>query len=317
MRADARVLVIGAVNVDLVVAADRLPGPGETVLGAGVQSHGGGKGANAAVAAARAGAQVRYCGAVGDDDTGIRALEELRAEGIDITDVTVVEGVSTGTALIVVAPGGENQIAVGAGANAFVAPDAVHAAVRRAADWAGCVLISTEISAQAVAAAVQSAADHGLRCVLNTAPVSPELAALLPLAPIVTPNTYELNDLYRLVQTGQQSSDSATITDKAVAVAAQTTAPLVVTLGSDGVLVVDADGSTTAVPALFTADVRDATGAGDTFNGVLATALAEGKPLVAASIRGTTAASLSVRSVGARAGMPSRAAIDAALTPAE
>ena len=123
------VIVVGAINVDLVVAAPRLPGPGETVVGGGLQTFGGGKGANAAVAAARAGAIVRLIGAVGDDDTGAAALAELRGEGIDVDDVAVLAGESTGVALIVVDDHGENQIAVGAGANAAI--DAAH--VRRSA----------------------------------------------------------------------------------------------------------------------------------------------------------------------------------------
>ena len=128
-----RLLVVGAVNVDLVVATDRLPGPGETVVGPTVTRHGGGKGANAAVAAARAGAGVRYCGAVGSDDMGASALAELRDSGVDVTDVDVLDGVATGMALIVVDPHGENQIAVGAGANAVLDADEVRAAVDRAA----------------------------------------------------------------------------------------------------------------------------------------------------------------------------------------
>ncbi|MFR9807344.1 PfkB family carbohydrate kinase [Pseudonocardia sp. RS010] len=306
-----RVLVVGAVNVDLVVHAERLPGPGETVVGPGVERHGGGKGANAAVAAARAGAEVRYCGAVGADDTGDGALAELRAEGIDVTDVAVLEGVATGVALIVVDGRGENQIAVGAGANAAVDPAAVRAAVARSADWAGCVLVSTEIPPDAVATAVETAAEHGLACVLNPAPVAPGLVDLLGLTPVVTPNRSELRDLYALVGKGATDSETA---EMAAAVADRTGAPVVVTLGGDGVLVVDPQRGTTPLPAPPT-DVRDTTGAGDTFNGVLAAALAAGAAVPEAAARGVAAASLSVGTVGARAGMPRAAAIDGATGP--
>lgn len=302
-----RVVVVGAVNVDLVVRADRLPGPGETVVGPGVERYGGGKGANAAVAAARAGAEVRYCGAVGADDTGSGALAELRAEGIDVEDVAVLSDVATGVALIVVDGGGENQIAVGAGANAAVDPAAVRAAVARSADWAGCVLVSTEIPPEAVAAAVETAAAHGLSCVLNPAPVAAGLVDLLGLGPVVTPNRSELRDLYALV--GEGAGETA---EMAAAVAARTGAPVVVTLGGDGVLVVDPERGPTALPAP-SAEVRDTTGAGDTFNGVLAVALAAGAPVGEAAARGVAAASLSVGTVGARSGMPSGAAIDRAV----
>ncbi|WP_103384666.1 PfkB family carbohydrate kinase [Pseudonocardia dioxanivorans] len=305
-----RVLVVGAVNVDLVVHTDRLPGPGETVVGPGVARHGGGKGANAAVAAARAGAEVRYCGAVGADDTGTGALADLRAEGIDVTDVAVLEDVATGTALIVVDGRGENQIAVGAGANAAVEPAAVRAAVARSAEWAGCVLVSTEIPPEAVAAAVETTVAHGLACVLNPAPVAAGLVDLLRLGPVVTPNRSELRDLYALVEEGTAGS----VAEMATAVAALTGASVVVTLGGDGVLIVDPERGVTSLPAP-PADVRDTTGAGDTFNGVLAAALAGGAAVPEAVARGVAAASLSVGTVGARAGMPRAAAIDGATGP--
>ena len=305
-----RVLVVGAVNVDLVVHTDRLPGPGETVVGPGVARHGGGKGANAAVAVARAGAEVRYCGAVGADDTGTGALADLRAEGIDVTDVAVLEDVATGTALIVVDGRGENQIAVGAGANAAVEPAAVRAAVARSAEWAGCVLVSTEIPPEAVAAAVETTVAHGLACVLNPAPVAAGLVDLLRLGPVVTPNRSELRDLYALVEEGTAGS----VAEMATAVAALTGASVVVTLGGDGVLIVDPERGVTSLPAP-PADVRDTTGAGDTFNGVLAAALAGGAAVPEAVARGVAAASLSVGTVGARAGMPRAAAIDGATGP--
>ncbi|WP_271215039.1 PfkB family carbohydrate kinase, partial [Pseudonocardia halophobica] len=253
---------------------------------------------------------VRYCGAVGADDTGTGALAELRAEGIDVTDVAVLKGVATGMALIVVDGRGENQIAVGAGANAAVEPAAVRAAVARSAEWAGCVLVSTEIPSEAVAAAVETAVAYGLACVLNPAPVTAELVDLLGLGPVVTPNRSELRDLYALVEEGTADS----VAEMAAAVAALTGASVVVTLGGDGVLIVDPERGATPLPAP-PATVRDTTGAGDTFNGVLAAALAAGAAVPEAAARGVAAASLSVGTVGARAGMPRAAAIDGATGP--
>lgn len=308
-----RLLVIGAVNADVVVAASRLPGPGETVVGPGAQRHGGGKGANAAVAAARAGAEVRYCGAVGADDTGRWLLDELCREGIDVTDVAVLDDVATGLALIVVDPAGENQIAVGAGANAAVSGATVQAAVARAAGWTDCVLVSTEISPDAVVAAVRSAAEHGMRCVLNPAPAIGALVELLPDVSVLTPNAAELADLYRGVAGEGIGKGGITVAEMALAVAARARTLVIVTLGGDGVLVADPDGATTALPAPEVGEVRDTTGAGDTFNGVFVSALAAGVSVVPAAVRGVTAASLSVGSVGARGGMPRGADIDAAL----
>jgi ribokinase len=305
---DARaVIVVGAINVDLVVVAPRLPAPGETVVGGGLQTYGGGKGANAAVAAARAGARVRLIGAVGADDTGSAASAELAAEGIDTSDVAVLPGESTGVALIVVDDHGENQIAVGAGANAAVTADHVRRCLRAALSGAGCVLISTEIPAAAVRAAVEEAAAAGVLCILNPAPVLPIIAELLHFGPIVTPNESELRDLVELL--GEAGSSAA---DEAATIVARSHRAVVVTQGGDGVLMADVDGPARRIPAP-PAVVRDTTGAGDTFNGVLAARLAAGDELATAVPVAVAAASLSVGEVGARGGMPTAEAIDAAM----
>lgn len=309
------VVVVGAINVDLVVAAPRLPGPGETVVGAGLERHGGGKGANAAVAAARAGASVLLVGAVGADETGAAALVELRADGVDTSGVAVLDGVATGVALIVVDGHGENQIAVGAGANAAVTADQVRAALAHALPTAGCVLVSTEIPGAAVAAAVEAAAAAGVRCVLNPAPVIPAVAGLLRHRPVLTPNSSESADLARLLDGAPADGEPAA--DDPVLASARTIvrcsrAPVVVTLGGDGVMLLTPDGEPERAPSRE-ATVRDTTGAGDTFNGVLAARLAAGDELGAAVRVATVAASLSVAHVGARTGMPCTAAIIAAL----
>jgi ribokinase len=304
----AVVIVVGAINVDLVVVAPRLPGPGETVVGGGLQTHGGGKGANAAVAAARAGASVRLIAAVGDDVTGAEALVELGREGIDITHVAVLAGESTGVALIVVDEHGENQIAVGAGANAALPVDHVTRSIRAALATAGCVLVSTEIPPDAVAAAVEEATAAGVVCVLNPAPVLPAVGELLRLGPIVTPNESELRDLLALLGEG----NGASAADGAANIVARSHQPVVVTQGGDGVLVVGVDSlpqHVAAPPAV----VIDTTGAGDTFNGVLAARLAAGAELAAAVPVAVCAASLSVSKEGARGGMPTEAAIEAAM----
>jgi ribokinase len=301
------VVVVGAINVDLVVAAPRLPGPGETVVGGGLQTFGGGKGANAAVAAARAGSTVRLIAAVGADDNGTAALAELRHEGVDVDDVDVLTGESTGVALIVVDDQGENQIAVGAGANAALTADHVRQCLRDALPSAGCVLVSTEIPAGAVAAAVEEAAAAGVVCVLNPAPVLPIVVDLLRLAPIVTPNASELRDL--AARLGQRVS---TAVDDASHVASRSHQAVVVTQGGDGVLVVETGMAARHVPSPRVV-VRDTTGAGDTFNGVLAARLAAGDELSAAVPYAVAAAALSVTRVGARGGMPATSAIEAAM----
>jgi ribokinase len=306
------VVVVGAINVDFVVTADRLPGPGETVVGPGLARHGGGKGANAAVAAARFGATVRLIGAVGGDDTGSGALAELRAEGVLVEDVAVLDGVPTGVALIVVDAEGENQIAVGAGANALVDPERVRAALRSALPDAGCVLVSTEIPPEAVAAAVEAATAAGVRCVLNPAPAIPVVADLLVHGPLLTPNATEAADLSAARTGAGPPGPADTALARARGLAERTGAPVVVTLGGDGVLVATPDGEAEHVAPRPTS-VRDTTGAGDTFNGVLAARLAAGDDVAGAVRTANVAASLSVTEVGARAGMPTQAAVRAAL----
>lgn len=301
------VLVVGAVNVDLVVTAARLPGPGETVVGSTVERHGGGKGANAAVAAARAGARVRYVGAVGDDDFGRAALAELRAEGVEVDAVVVRPDVATGVALIVVDEAGENQIAVGAGANGQVGAEDVRGAIEAAAPGLGCVLVSTEITEAAVRAAVEAASRAGVPCVLNPAPVTGVVAGLLHHGPLLTPNRGELSAVAEAAGIAA-SADHAAL---AGAVGEHTGAPVVVTLGGEGVLLVVPGAEPEHLPAR-PAEVRDTTGAGDTFNGVLAARLAAGDALSAAARVANLAAGLSVSAPGAREGMPGQAEIDAA-----
>jgi ribokinase len=295
------VAVIGAVNVDMVVAAATLPGPGETVVGPGVEQHGGGKGANAAVAAARSGATVRFVGAVGADDLGRGALAALEADGVRVDDVEILEDTSTGTALIVVDAHGENQIAVGAGANGRLDPERVRASLLAAGD-VGVVLVSTEIPDEAVAAAVGAACDLRVPCLINPAPVIPVVSDLLRCSPVLTPNAGELSVLAHSV-----GVPSGPPEDEARGLRARTGAPVVVTLGGDGVLVVDTD---TRRLAPVPTTVRDTTGAGDTFNGVLAARLAAGDELITAVATANRAAALSVASVGARAGMPTADVLD-------
>lgn len=310
-------VVVGAINVDLVVAAPRLPAPGETVVGPGVERFGGGKGANAAVAAARCGARVHLVGAVGDDDTGRAAVAELADDGVGTDGVELLAGTPTGVALIVVDPAGENQIAVGAGANAAVSPAVVEEALAVRLGGAGCVLISTEIPDHAVTAALRAATAAGVPCVLNPAPVTAAVVEALEAGPVLTPNRTELLELVdRLDDRGEAGDHAhdglAEITHAAVRVHDRTGAPVIVTLGGDGALVVQAGAEPEHVPARHVGEVRDTTGAGDTFNGVLAAAIAAGATLHDAVRTATVAAGLSVGAVGARSGMPTRAEIDAA-----
>jgi ribokinase len=263
------------------------------VTGATFARHPGGKGANQAVAAARAGARVAMVGAVGADDLGDEALRELAAEGIDVAAVARLDRVPTGVAAIVVDERGENLIAVASGANAELDATVVEPAVARllAPGTRGVVLLAQEVPEEAVIAGIRTARAGGWRVVLNPAP-----ARRLPdeLEDVVlTPNADEAREL-----AGEQDVEAA-----ARALAARTGAPVLVTLGADGALLLDGDAE--RLPALAV-EVVDTTGAGDAVNGALAAELAAGRPLRDAARFAMAAAALSTRAPGARAGMPRR-----------
>ena len=188
-----RVIVVGSVNVDLVVTTERLPRPGETVIGGRFERHHGGKGGNQAVAAARLGAPTWFVGAVGGDRFGTEAREALEAEGIDVTGVLTLPGEATGVALIVVDETGENSIAVAGGANAALSSVQVRAALKglelTAAD---VVLVGHEIRTGATHEALRLGRIAGATTILNPAPAGGLGQATLDLADVLTPNETEL-----------------------------------------------------------------------------------------------------------------------------
>jgi len=294
-----RVVVMGAINVDLVVEVPHLPRAGETVLGGSLVRHGGGKGANQAVAAARAGAQVFLVGAVGDDPEGDASLAELSAEGIDVGHVARAAA-ATGVALIAVDRRGENQIIVAPGANATIDP----ASMPKLA--AGDVLlVSLEIPLEAVAVAGRTAASAGARLIVNPAPAAPLPTEVHNARPILVPNAAEL-----LAVAGSDDPDHALATLLRAGASA-----IVVTRGAGGALLVD-DGMRVEVPAHRVAEVVDTTGAGDAFCGAFAAWLAGGATMADAVRAATVAGGLSVTAAGARAGMPTRRTIEHVLADA-
>jgi ribokinase len=284
--------VVGAINVDLVVTASRLPAAGETVSGGSFATHQGGKGGNQAVAAARAlgdRGRVIVVGAVGDDDLGSGALEALADAGV-IAAVDVTDRTPTGVALIVVGESGENQIAVAPGANTRVTAELVERSLHE--HEPAVVLASLEVPEESVRAASEWCRAHRVPLVLNPAPAQPWIRDLAAVATYVTPNEGELvalGDLPREVV-------------------------VLETRGAEGVRIHAATGTAHAVevPAPRVA-VVDTTGAGDCFNGVFAAGLSEGLEVAAAAQRAAAAAALSVTKVGAREGMPTRDELDAFL----
>jgi ribokinase len=289
-----RIAVVGSCNVDFVVPVAALPAPGETVLGRDHLRSPGGKGANQAVAAARLGDGVAFVGRVGVDelaDTIHSALSD-----VDTTFLLPTPDAPSGIALITVADGGENTIAVAPGANARLTAADVAAAADLLAS-AAVTVVQLEIPLDAVAAAVRTADGT---VVLNPAPARDLPAELLSDVDVLVPNRSELGRL--------AGAAEPTTTAEAAALARGLSGPgaVVVTMGADGALVVEGD-AVTHVPATEVEAV-DATGAGDAFCGALADGLADGHDLVAATEWAVRVAGISTTRWGAQS-VPTRAAL--------
>jgi ribokinase len=305
--AGGRVIVVGSINLDLVLRLSRLPAPGETVTGGALSRHDGGKGANQAVAAARAGGRVHLIGAVGVTD-GADSVAALAAAGVAIDGVLRTRAL-TGLAAVLVDPVGENQIAVASGANALLSAEQVSQRL----DALGLqpddvVVLSCEVPLPPLQAAAGRAAAAGARLIVNPAPVQPGYGGVLAGA-ISTPNAAELRALGAELGLPRAAGHHDRL---AIALAAHTVAPVIVTLGADGALLAGPDGSSEHY-AGHRVEVVDTTGAGDTLTGVLAASLAAGSTLPDSLRRAVAASALTVTAAGARPAMPSAPAIDALL----
>ena len=298
-----RVVVVGSCNMDLVVRAARLPRPGETLAGSGFECLPGGKGANQAVAAARLGAQVSLVGCVGADAFGDQLCAALQADSIDIGHVHRRPGVATGIASITVSDDGLNSIVLAAGANGTLEPRDVEAAEQLIAE-ASVLLCQLEVPLPTVAAAIEIAARHGTRVLLNPAPAVPLDPAMLSSVDFLVPNETEAGLLTDTTVDGLATAQSA-----ATALLAQGPKHVLLTLGASGVWLATGDeGWHFAAPRV---DAVDSTAAGDTFIGGFAACIAAGGDLSEAIRLGQRAAALSVTRFGAQASIPSRSEVDA------
>lgn len=296
------VIVIGSINLDMITTVGRLPGPGETVRGERFSTAPGGKGANQALAAARAGASVRMVGAVGSDPFAAEALALLQAGGVDLAGVKTADA-PTGTALILVAADGENMIAVAPGANDAVGPgDADAAGIGRG----NVVLLQQEIPLGTVRAALAAARAAGAVSVLNTAPFLADAVDLLAQADIVVANETEFD-----LCADALSLPGAERADRMRSFARTSGRSIVVTLGADGV----AAATPQADLAVASLPVRpvDTVGAGDTFCGYLGAGLAGGLDLETALRRAAAAGALACLKPGAQPSIPLAAEVDEAL----
>jgi ribokinase len=298
-----KVVVVGSSNTDMTVRVPRIPAPGETVLGSHFQITAGGKGANQAVAAARAGAQVVFVTALGADALGDTALENVVREGIDAGLVRRVPDAPSGVALIVVHDGsGENAIAVAPGANLALRPADVDplAGVLEPGD---VVLLQLEIPIETVEAAARIAVTRGARVILNPAPARVLPDSLLGAVSMLTPNEAEAEQL-----AGAAMKGTAGLSGAAAALHARGARDVLITLGARGVFASTGDGS--ALVAGFAVTAVDTTAAGDVFNGALAAALVGGRSTGDAIRFGCAAAAISVTRPGAQVSAPRRDEIE-------
>jgi len=279
------IAVVGSINLDLVVAVERHPTPGETVVGGDCRQYPGGKGANQAVAAARLGAKVAMVGRVGADAQGAWLRDGLWTEGVQVEHVREDRQAPTGVAMIAVDARGENTIVVSPGANARVDARDV-AAAREVVSGAEVVLVQHEVPPEAVAAAIATA---GGTVVLNPAPAR----GLAAPVDVLVPNRGELETL------AGGRGDPVTLARSIAAAGA-----VVVTLGAEGAIVVEGDrAERVRAPQV---EAVDSTGAGDAFCGALAEAMAGGATVVEAARWAVRVAAVSVTRPGAQGGLPRR-----------
>ncbi|WP_328783456.1 ribokinase [Streptomyces canus] len=293
------IAVLGSTNMDLVTYVEKAPHRGETVTGREFRTIPGGKGANQAIAAARAGATVSMIGAVGNDGFGTRLRSTLEHSGVTTDHLRTIEGPS-GTAHIVVDDEGGNAIVVIPGANGTV--DHLAPGDEGLIASADALLLQLEIPLAAVLAGARSARDHGVRTLLTPAPAQPLPPELLDATDLLVPNEHEAATL-----TGRSDpfAAGAALLDRVPRV--------VITLGAAGSVYLTRDAEPLAVPAPHVTAV-DSTGAGDTYVGALAVALGEERPIREAMAWAATAAALSVQREGASASMPYRSEIEARYT---
>ena len=300
------VVVAGSLNMDFVVSVERLPAPGETVLGRDFQMIPGGKGANQACAAGKLASgkfPVRMIGRVGYDVFADHLKASLAAAGVDVSSVHATKAQATGVALIWVERGGQNSIVVASGANHELAAADVEA-MRRVFRGASLALFQLETPLATVSAALRVAREEGLTTMLDPAPAQPLGRATLEQVDILTPNETEA-----LILLGRPPARVSPDEAHSLASALRDLGPrdVVLKLGDRGCwwkgMLIEA----------FHVEVRDTTAAGDTFNAALAVALAENKPMADALRFANAAAALSATRMGAQASVPTRPEVDALL----
>jgi ribokinase len=301
------IVVVGSLNMDFVVGVDRLPVPGETVLGRDFQMIPGGKGANQACAAARLGGpavSVQMVGRIGYDLFADHLKASLAAAGVDVTAIHATRAQPTGVALISVDRAGQNSIVVASGANHELVPSDV-SAMRPIFRGSRFALFQLETPLDTVAAALAAGRQEGARTILDPAPAQPLAKELLSQVDVLTPNEGEACQLLGRPVANLSDQDAPALARELRSLGPET---IVLKLGEHGCFCLDG-GIETFVPG-FAVDVRDTTAAGDTFNAGLAVALAEGRSTADALRFANASAALSVTRLGAQASIPTRKQVE-------
>jgi ribokinase len=286
----------------MVIRVDRLPRVGETVLGGEFASTPGGKGANQAVGAARAGGAVTFIGCIGRDALGDKTVEGLKSDGINMDSTVRIDAVPSGVALIFVGPDGQNSIAVAPGSNAELTPADLRKS-DKAFKSASVLLLQLETPLNTVETAAEIASESSAKIILNPAPAQPLPQSLLERLFLITPNETEAELL-----TGVHVSDQQAAAKAAAILMSKGVKNVIITMGSAGAYVAGKE-INRMVPG-FKVTAIDTVAAGDVFNGALAVALAEGKSLLEATRFANAAAAIAVTRHGAQASAPLRKEID-------
>lgn len=293
-----KIIVVGSSNTDMVVTSPKLPLPGETIMGSHFDVIAGGKGANQAVAAARAGGRVTFIAKVGNDNLGQKAIEGYKADDIDTSGIFIDEDNPSGVAVILVnESNGQNSIVVAPGANGNLSVEDIQKAEHHFAE-AGVLLIQLEIPIPTVTFALQTAKKYGLTTILNPAPAQALDNELLQLVDIITPNETETHILVGILP-----EDDESIRNAAALLLDKVNESAIITLGSKGAYYASKNGHAGIIPT-NKVNAVDTTAAGDVFNGYLAAALTMGKSLEQAIVMANKAASFSVTRKGAQPSIP-------------
>ncbi|MGD2058449.1 MAG: ribokinase [Anaerolineales bacterium] len=292
----AEIGVIGSINMDLVVQAPRFPKPGETVSGDELNMVPGGKGANQAVAAARMGASVAFCGRVGGDVFGPQLKDKLEDEGIDIEHVKVLPDVATGVALVVLDEHGQNMIVSSHGANDSIRPADLSAVFD---EWTSVrqVVLQMELPVDVVAAAIEGARSRGWEVILNAAPADAHARKWFAEVDVLIVNETEAELL-----SGLEVADAASARSAGKALCASGVRVVILTLGPDGAMLIEGE-HVDSVPTPEV-EVVDTTGAGDAFVGAYAARRLAGDAHLAAVQYGVCAGALAVTVLGAQPSLP-------------